>query len=69
MGKETPATAKKVPTYCYQCVAGPDLLTVKVEDNVATEVEPNFDAENVHPASGKVCVKAYGLIQKTYNPH
>ena len=69
MGKETPATAKRVPTYCYQCVAGPDLLTVKVEDNVATEVEPNFDAENVHPASGKVCVKAYGLIQKTYNPH
>ena len=28
-----------MPTYCYQCVAGPDLLTVKVEDGVATEVE------------------------------
>ena len=33
---------RKVPTYCYQCVAGPDLLTVKVVDGVATEVEPNF---------------------------
>ena len=21
-----------------------------------------------HPAGGRVCVKAYGLIQKTYNP-
>jgi phenylacetyl-CoA:acceptor oxidoreductase len=60
---------KKVPTYCYQCVAGPDLLTVKVEDGVATEVEPNFSAVGVHPADGTVCVKAYGLVEKTYNPH
>jgi phenylacetyl-CoA:acceptor oxidoreductase len=60
---------RKVPTYCYQCVAGPDLLTVKVEDGVATEVEPNFCAADVHPGGGKVCVKAFGLIQKTYNPN
>jgi len=59
----------RVPTYCNQCVAGPDLLTVKVEDGVATQVEPNFDAADVHPGGGKICVKAYGLIQKTYNPH
>jgi phenylacetyl-CoA:acceptor oxidoreductase len=64
----TPST-RRVPTYCYQCVAGPDLLTVKVEDGVATEVEPNFCAAAVHPGGGKVCVKAFGLIQKTYNPH
>ena len=63
------STVKRVPTYCYQCVAGPDLLTVKVEDGVATEVEPNFCAEKIHPGGGKVCVKAYGLIQKTYNPN
>ena len=60
---------QRVPTYCYQCVAGPDLLTVKVEDGVATEIEPNFCAAAVHPGGGKVCVKAYGLVQKTYNPH
>ncbi|MFI4930740.1 MAG: molybdopterin-dependent oxidoreductase, partial [Burkholderiales bacterium] len=60
---------RRVPTYCYQCVAGPDLLTVKVEDGVATEVEPNFCAAKVHPGGGKVCVKAFGLIQKTYNPN
>ena len=60
---------RRVPTYCYQCVAGPDLLTVKVEDGVATEVEPNFCAAAVHPGGGKVCVKAFGLIQKTYNPN
>jgi phenylacetyl-CoA:acceptor oxidoreductase len=60
---------KRVPTYCYQCVAGPDLLTVKVQDGVATEVEPNFCAAAIHPGGGKVCVKAYGLVQKTYNPN
>ncbi len=60
---------RRVPTYCYQCVAGPDLLTVKVQDGVATEVEPNFCAEKIHPGGGKVCVKAFGLVQKTYNPN
>ncbi|MFQ5408670.1 MAG: molybdopterin-dependent oxidoreductase [Anaerolineales bacterium] len=61
-------TTKTVSTYCYQCVAGPDLLTVKVEDGVATEVQPNFAAMGVHPANGTVCVKAFGLVEKTYNP-
>ncbi len=60
---------KKVPTYCYQCVNGPDLLTVEVIDGVATKVEPNFAASEHHPAEGKVCVKPYGLVQKLYNPH
>ncbi|HEX6528225.1 MAG TPA: molybdopterin-dependent oxidoreductase, partial [Burkholderiales bacterium] len=58
----------RVPTYCYQCVAGPDLLTVKVCDGAATAVEPNFAAASVHPGAGKVCVKAYGLVQKAYHP-
>ncbi|MCC2110907.1 MAG: molybdopterin-dependent oxidoreductase [Hyphomicrobiales bacterium] len=60
---------RRVNSYCYQCVAGPDLLTVDIEDGVATVVQPNFGAADVHPAGGKVCVKAYGLIQKTYNPN
>ncbi len=59
----------KVKTYCYQCVAGPDLLEVEVEDGVATQVTPNFDAAQIHPGGGRVCVKAYGLVQKLYNPH
>jgi len=61
-------SAERVPTYCYQCVAGPDLLTVKVCDGAATAVEPNFAAAAVHPGAGKVCVKAYGLVQKAYHP-
>ncbi len=66
---KTGGEVKKVPTYCYQCVAGPDLMTVKVVDGIATEVEPNFAAADIHPAEGKVCVKAFGLIQKAYSPH
>ena len=60
---------RKVSTYCYQCVNGPDMLTVEVVDGVATKVEPNFGAKGYHPADGKVCVKPYGLVQKLYNPN
>ena len=69
MTAATTTHTQRVPTYCYQCVAGPDLLTVKVEQGVATEVEPNFCAADRHPGNGKVCVKAFGLVQKTYNPN
>ena len=61
-------TIEKIPVYCYQCVAGPDLLKVIVKDGVAVGVEPNGDVANEHPACGKVCVRAYGLVQKLYNP-
>lgn len=61
---------KMVPTYCQQCNAGcPDLLKVHVINGVAIGIEPNYDLAPIHPAEAKVCVKAYGLIQKHYNPH
>jgi phenylacetyl-CoA:acceptor oxidoreductase len=69
MSSKQSAGTQHVPTYCYNCVSGPDLLTVKVTDGVATEIGPNFAGAGKHPADGKPCVKAYGLIQKTYNPH
>jgi phenylacetyl-CoA:acceptor oxidoreductase len=59
---------RKVPVYCYQCVAGPDLLKVEVRDGVPVRVEPNLEVQAEHPARGRVCVRAYALIQKTYNP-
>ncbi len=69
MDAQTKVTRKKVPTYCYQCVNGPDLLMVEVVNGVATTVTPNFNAKGTHPADGKVCVKPYGLVQKLYNPN
>jgi phenylacetyl-CoA:acceptor oxidoreductase len=60
---------KSVSSYCYQCVAGPDLMKVDVLDGVPVQIRPNQDAAAVHPAHGKVCVKAFGLIQKTNNPN
>ncbi|MBI1846409.1 MAG: molybdopterin-dependent oxidoreductase [Candidatus Rokubacteria bacterium] len=62
------AAVEKIPVYCYQCVAGPDLMKVVVRDGVAVGVEPNGDVAAEHPACGKVCVRAYGLVQKLYNP-
>ncbi len=62
------ASVERIPVYCYQCVAGPDLLKVIVKDGVAVGVEPNADLAGIHPACGKVCVRAYALIQKLYNP-
>ncbi|CAA7616997.1 Phenylacetyl CoA [Candidatus Terasakiella magnetica] len=69
MASATTTESRSVPTYCYNCVSGPDLLTVTVEDGVATAVAPNHAGAGIHPAHGRPCVKAYGLVQKTYNPH
>ena len=69
MGTPEQKSYKEVSTYCYQCVAGPDLLKIDVEDGVATQVRPDISSADIHPAGGKVCVKAFGLIQKTYNPN
>ena len=60
---------RSVSSYCYQCVAGPDLMKVDVVDGVPVQIRPSGTAAAVHPAHGKVCVKAFGLIQKTNNPH
>ncbi|MDP2646806.1 MAG: molybdopterin-dependent oxidoreductase [Desulfobacterales bacterium] len=60
---------KWVPTYCFQCNAGPDLARVYCVDGVATKVEGNIDFLDKDPSKARVCVKAYGLIQKLYNPH
>jgi phenylacetyl-CoA:acceptor oxidoreductase len=69
MTSNQPRNDRSVSTYCYQCVAGPDLLKVRIEDGVATEVTPDFSAAEIHPGGGKACVKAFGLVQKLYNPH
>ena len=60
---------RQVPTFCLQCVGGPDLMKVEVEDGVATRIESNYDIGEEHPGCGRICVRAYGLIQKTYNPN
>src|ERR1700745_1691002 len=69
MSTTGPGIERTASSYCYQCVAGPDLLTVRIQDGVATEINPNFAAAEVHPGGGKVCVKAYGLLQKAYSPN
>jgi len=57
-----------LPTYCDQCYNGPDLLNAVVEDGIVHSLEPNANCASISPGKGKICVKAYGLIQKLYNP-
>ena len=66
---ENPCARQSVATLCYNCVAGPDFMRVVVEDGIATRVEPNHEALGIHPGGGRPCVRAYGLLQKTYSPH
>ncbi len=68
MGNRAAMKVRMVPTYCYQCVAGPDPLKVEVRGGVPVRVEPNLCVEAEHPGKGRVCVRAYALIQKTHNP-
>ncbi len=58
----------KIPTYCVQCYNGPDLFYAVVEDGLVRSVEPNLKCKDISPAGGRICVKAYGLVQKMYNP-
>ena len=46
----------------------PRPMTVRVIDGVATEIEPTSPPPRFIRAR-RVCVKAHGLVQKTYNPH
>ncbi len=69
MKDTAPVSRKSVSSYCYQCVSGPDLLKVDVQDGVPVQIRPNASAADIHPAGGKVCVKAFGLVQKTNNPY
>ncbi|MCV0428352.1 MAG: molybdopterin-dependent oxidoreductase, partial [Roseibium sp.] len=69
MSSQPRTATKSVSSYCNQCVAGPDLMKIDVMDGVPYQVRPNGAAAKVHPAHGKVCVKAFGLIQKTNNPN
>ncbi len=61
-----------VPTMCWLCVEGPDLLRVRVVDGVAVSIEGNATLpgyDELTPNQGRICTKPFGLIQKVYNPY
>jgi phenylacetyl-CoA:acceptor oxidoreductase len=58
---------KQVKTYCNQCYNGPDPFIMNVEDDIVKSIEPDFGCEEFSPGQGRICVKAYGLVQKMYN--
>ncbi len=61
-----------VPTTCYACNHGPDLIRVHRVNGVAVGVDGNREGEgfvDLTQARGRTCPKPFGLIQKIYNPH
>ncbi|MFC1862475.1 molybdopterin-dependent oxidoreductase [Thermodesulfobacteriota bacterium] len=63
----------QVPSLCdNSCIFGPCLLNINVVNDIAVGIEPNTEGEGFKEFSrnlGSLCPKAYGWIQKLYNPH
>lgn len=57
-----------VPTLCYICNRGPDTARVRVVNGKAVEIEGNEELAELSKNHGRLCAKAYGAIQKLYNP-
>ncbi len=63
---------KWVPTICRNCVNGPDPVRVLTVNGVAVNVEGNASGPGFAQFSkvqGRVCPKAFGMIQKLYDPN
>ena len=62
-----------IPSLCEsQCADAPCLLRVHRINGVAVGVEPNTETEGYEQLAknqGRLCPKAYGVIQKLYNPN
>ncbi|MBW2000506.1 MAG: molybdopterin-dependent oxidoreductase, partial [Deltaproteobacteria bacterium] len=62
-----------IPALCEgYCADNPCALRVHRVDGVAVNIEPNTEGENFEQLAkghGKLCAKAFGNIQKIYNPH
>lgn len=61
-----------VPTVCYSCNHGPDLVLVHRVSGVALNVQGNTTCPEFVELTqnrGKTCPKPYGYIQKLYNPY
>jgi len=58
-----------VPTVCWGCTRGPDLIRVHRVDGVAINVDADPGAAQLPLRTSVLCPKPYGFIQKLYNPH
>ncbi len=69
----TTKTAQDVykPTFCYSCNHGPCIMQVHLVSGVIVGAQGNLAGEKFQELAkneGRLCPKAYGLIQKAYNP-
>ncbi len=63
---------KWIPTICYGCNHGPDLIRVHTVNGVAINLEGNKNSPDfieLTKGHGRTCPKPFGFIQKIYNPY
>lgn len=61
-----------IPTLCFECVCGICLIRAHRVNGVVMNLEGNLKGEGFDELAqnhGTMCPKAFGLIQKLYNPH
>ncbi len=61
-----------IPNFCYTCNHGPCITKVHRVDGVVVGIAGNLDGDNFESLTrnqGAICPKAYGHIQKIYNPN
>ncbi|UCG65904.1 MAG: molybdopterin-dependent oxidoreductase [Deltaproteobacteria bacterium] len=58
-----------LPTVCWLCVEGPDVIRVHRVNGVAVNIEGNMDFRTLSKGQGRMCLKALSMLQKLYNPY
>jgi hypothetical protein len=64
MSVRKPHNERTISTYCYQCVAGPDLMTVRVEDR---GVEVLFAVAGIMVSAAGWTLKFIMITRAAYN--
>jgi phenylacetyl-CoA:acceptor oxidoreductase len=61
-----------IPTICWLCNRGPDLIRVQRINGVVANLEGNTEGPGfveLTKSRGRICLRPYGFIQKLYNPY
>lgn len=61
-----------IPTFCYTCNHGPCIMKVHRVNGIVVGMAGNLEGDNFQSLAknqGRLCPKAYGHIQKIYNPN
>jgi len=68
-GQAVTGTTARIPTYCYQCVAGPTSSRSRSRTAWPPRSSPTSARPTCTPAAARCASRPTVSVQKTYNPH